>query len=417
MRARPGRWLDLGVYSCSAIAAVASAESALRPIRLWGRIALPVYGGAAAATLVLALWRHNPTIRTRTTILGSVLLGALVLPLTIEIWLRQTSGPHWAQAEVLVVEQGARAWIHGVNPYGHVYLADSLSTRQLADKHFPYLPGMLGFGVPRALWASPLADARIAFAIFTLVVVARALARSGWTPTRRLRVAQILLATPFGALALSTGGDDLPVLALLLCTTVALAQGRSTLAWSAILAASFIKASAWPVLIALIVTGQLSWPRRAGRVVLPTLVIAAAALLLLPGVLRDAVLYPLGLTGRSSAAMPTVGRYLLDSIGARGGAVAAHVVVPCAIALAGLAWVFVARAALPRTLPGALLAAALLMLLLIVFSGAARPGYFAYPVNLVCWAWIIQGGTEWRELTGQIRSGARPVARSGPACR
>jgi hypothetical protein len=45
-----------------------------------------------------------------------------------------------------------------------------LVARPIATKtHFPYLPGMLAFGVPRALdGRSPLADARVWFALVTL---------------------------------------------------------------------------------------------------------------------------------------------------------------------------------------------------------------------------------------------------------
>src|SRR5439155_11075931 len=124
-----------------------------------------------------------------------------------------------------------------------------LVARPIATKtHFPYLPGMIAFGLPRALdGRSPVADARVWFALATLAVAGIALLPRGSAlePNDRLRAFQVLAVLPTGALLMATGGDDLPVLALMLLTLVLADEGRPAGAGVALGVAAAMKPTAW----------------------------------------------------------------------------------------------------------------------------------------------------------------------------
>ena len=137
-------------------------------------------------------------------------------------------GDH-AQSEVIIVEEGADALFDGRDPYAEEYLDGPLSDRPLATQvHFPYMPFMLVFGIPRALAGHvPWADARVWFTIVALAVALPSLLRMH---TRALCPDPSLpgpVRPPHGSPAPRDGGVDIPVLALLLATAVLAERGET----------------------------------------------------------------------------------------------------------------------------------------------------------------------------------------------
>ena len=173
-----------------------------------GALLLGVVGGLLAATLLTFI--GEPRIRQAIAIETAKAEAA-------------NSGPIASEPEIVSrsVQKGVGLFA-GRDPYAATFLHGSLAARPLGTKtHFPYLPGMLPFGVPRALdGRSPLSDARLPFAAATLAAFGLAAARWPGRSTGRLRTAQVLLVLPTGALLMATGGDDLPVLGLMLASLV-----------------------------------------------------------------------------------------------------------------------------------------------------------------------------------------------------
>src|SRR5206468_8451091 len=133
----------------------------------------------AAAFLAI----RGATSRARIWLALLVLAGAALLPLGLEVgWRARTSPGQHVQAEAILTEEAAKALVHGRDPYAVTYLHGPLADRPLGTKtHFPYLPGMIVFGLPRALVGDrPIADARLWFGVATLAVggMAVAMARS-----------------------------------------------------------------------------------------------------------------------------------------------------------------------------------------------------------------------------------------------
>ncbi len=62
-----------------------------------------------------------------------------------------------------------------------------------------------------------------------------------------MRVAQVLIALPTGALFFSTGGDDMPILALMLLGVAALQRRQTNLAGVSLGLAAAMKLTAWPM--------------------------------------------------------------------------------------------------------------------------------------------------------------------------
>lgn len=347
----------------------------------------------------------------RSAVLGFLLCGAVLFPLIAELALRQQAGPHWAQSEVLVIEQAASAVVHGHSPYGRLFSADLLGVRSNSNSHFPYLPAMSLFGVPHALLPSPATDSRVIFTLISVGCVVRALAVSRWQSHHKIRIVQMLFAVPPGALATATGGDDMPVLALLLLGLVLRAEGRPGGGRIAILVASLTKATAWPVMLALcmmrpVTQSDAAWLRR--RLLASTAILALAAVAAPSKLLYDAVLFPLGLTAdRSPADMTTPGGLLVRAIA--GPALTAPArAIGLALLLAVLVlWLGMLWRRPPPDLPAALGAAAVLFLLLTFANPVGRPGYLAYPMNILCWRWTL-GSTD------RTRQAERPVKEALP---
>jgi hypothetical protein len=243
-------WRDAFLYGCSAVfAAVAALAMGIPLYRQWGQMAVGPY---AAATLLMALvaWRKQVARRSagaggadrspgrqaavnrrkaaRVVAFLIVLFGALLVPLTMEvIWASEGNAALHVQPEVVVVEQaGARA-ARGKDPYqvidrdGHILIHQSAEPTY--ELYYPYLPGMVIFGFSSVRKdEARLTDARFQFLLFTVLVGLFALSRIRPPTDARFRSVQILTVLPTAALPLATGGDDMPVVALMLLGLVAL---------------------------------------------------------------------------------------------------------------------------------------------------------------------------------------------------
>ena len=104
--------------------------------------------------------------------------------------------------------------------------------------------------------------------MFTVVVALFALSRLRPPTDARFRAFQVLTVLPTAALPLATGGDDMPVVALMLLGLVALQRRRPVLAGLALGAASSLKFTAWPlVVLAPVVVADRHRRRALGRYV------------------------------------------------------------------------------------------------------------------------------------------------------
>ena len=366
----------------------------------WAAFAWPTYAaGAAAALALMAVVSRLDTRRlaqARLLLALAVVAGAVVAPLAVEVQWRTEPGrappgslhPYGA-SEVVVTEGAAEALVHGRDPYSTHFASRELEGRSPSTaEHFPYLPAMTVFGLPRALIGSrPWTDGRIFFALGAALVAAFALARWRAPPQQRLRALQLLVVLPTGAHALVTGGDDVPVLALLLLSLVLLEQGRHEASAGALAVAALLKLTAWPLLLAFAATSRRGVRLAVGLVTLGVVPAAAAG----PGDFADDVLlFPTGLTALPSpAASATLGSTLV------GGAPlnATRVALTLALfGLAGLVSAAVLRALAAREAgpAGAAAAAGVILLGLIMLSPVARAGYLVYPIDLLAWAFLLR---------------------------
>jgi hypothetical protein len=390
------RWLlDALLYGLSAAFAAVAAGAADIPLqRTWGTTALWGYVGATAAAVAGALRfrRGGRDARPRAVLAVVVFATTAVLPLVIAAHLRAHGDPgDHAQSEVIIVEEGADALLDGRDPYAADYRDGPLSERPLATQvHFPYLPLMLVFGIPRAVaghvtWA----DARVWFAIASLAVAVSSLLRMQTSAAARVRVFQALFALPTGALLLATGGVDIPVLALLLATAV-LAERRNT--GSAAIVGGLALATKQTTLLVLPFIALAIANGSARRRSLATMAVVGTALTLpfalwdVHAFVEDAVLFPLGAGhGVSAAQTPTLGSLLLDLFPSHHGLITAVLV----LAILGVA-VLLLLSGRGSSMAQALTRAAGAFLVACALAPAARVGYLVYPTNLLVWAFAFR---------------------------
>jgi hypothetical protein len=386
------RWLiDALLYGLSAsFAAIAAGAAGIPLQRTWGRTALWGYLLATAAAAVASLRRRSEDRDQRHRALLAVAVFALtaVVPLVIAAHLRAKGDPgDRAQSEVIIVEEGADALFDGRDPYAEEYLDGPLSDRPLATRlHFPYMPFMLAFGIPRALVGHvPWADARVWFTIFSLSVALPSLFRMQGSPAARVLTFQVLFALPTGALLLATGGVDIPVLALLL-TTFVLAQRGGTV--SAGLVGGLALATKQTSLLVLPFVALAMSDGSARRRFLATAGLVGLGVTLpfaiwdVRAFVEDAVLFPLGAGhGGSAAQTPTLGSLLLDLFPTQRDLITALLVV---LVLGVVALLLVSGR---RSSPAQACArAAGAFLVACALAPAARVGYLVYPANLIVWA-------------------------------
>jgi hypothetical protein len=393
--------VDAVLYGVSALFAGLTAAAAAIPLqRSWGRAAVWPYGIAAVVAAVAA-WssarspedddaRHH---RRRTILVVVVFAATALAPMTVAA-VRRTDDPGaHAQSEVIIVEEAARATLHGHDPYTAEYRNGPLSDRPAATQvHFPYLPAMLVFGLPRAAdGLSPWSDARVWFTFAALVAAGVGLARMRTaTPAARLRTFQVLFALPTGALLLATGGVDIPVIAMLLATAV-LARSERPVA-AGVLGGLALAAKQTSILV--LPFFVLALPAGPSRRRFVAFAAGVAGALIVPFVLwdmrafvEDAILFPLNLgQGESAAATPTVGSLLLDLVPTHRTAVTVLLVA----VIVGVTGLLLIRRRRP-SMSQACARAAGAFLTAVALAPAARAGYLVYPINLIVWALAFRG--------------------------
>ncbi len=421
-------WRDALLYGAAAVFAAGTGFLVRIPLyRQWGQLAAGPYALACALMAVVAAMSTTgaaaPLPRTgictraskaaRVVAFLIVLFGATVVPLALEVvWRSQGNAALHVQPEVVVVEQaGARA-ASGDNPYRVIDRHGHVIVHQRAEPtyelYYPYLPGMVIFGLSSDAKGVPqLTDARIQFLAFTAVVGLVALSRLRPRTDARFRALQVLTVLPTAALPLATGGDDMPVVALMLAGLVALQRRRPVLAGLALGAASSFKFTAWPmVALALFVVRDRDDRRAVGRYLLGVVSICVPVVLPFaienPSAFVDNVIrFPLGLAGVSSPAASALPGHILVAL--LPGAHRAYVIVVAVTGGAILLWHL--RRSPPTDAAQLASLTGWVMTVAIVVAPATRVGYLLYPTNLFVWAWMLRRSDE----------PTRPETAPGPA--
>jgi hypothetical protein len=345
--------------------------------RVWGLIAAIGYAVGAVASLVVPE-------RWRARLAGAVFAVTGVLPLIV-LLVRRANGVPWSvQPEVPVVERSARLLLERGTPYADLA---TLGRPASFEDYTPYLPGMSVFGLPRALLGGgsltgALTDARVVFALTAaaLLLAGLAVLHQASPPVRAIQLVAVLPAT---TLTLATGGDDLPVIALLLLALACCQASRPVAAGVTGGLALTMKLTAAPVLV-VIALALLGAAGRRAAWVFGAVALGVAATVVLPVALvapdqlvEHVFRYPAGLTEvRSPAASPLPG-HLIAQLGPAGRATALALLATAALAIMG--WL-VRRP--PRDAAQAADRAAVALLVATLLLPATRFGYLLYPLAL-----------------------------------
>jgi Glycosyltransferase family 87 len=411
--ARVARWIpeagDTVLYGVSgAFALLVAGFSGIALYRQWAELALGPYLAAAVLSLVCAIyqarWRRSQAPSrgrraARISVFLVVLIGATVVPLALEVDWRSEGNPSaHVQPEVVVVEHAAHRAVHGKDPYQQVvrdgHEVVSTPGEPEYENFFPYGPLMSVFGLPSSTRGTiKLTDARIFFSLFTLAVTVAALALCRAPREPRIRALQLLTVLPTAALPLATGGDDMPVVAVLLLAMV-LAQRRKPLASGVALGiVAAMKFTAWPLAALALFAARDRQDRRR-----PGLMAAGMALVVVPAMLpflvnnatafvQNVILYPLGLSGvPSPAASPMPGHLLVNDFPQL------HKVLPLLLVVVGGAVLVPYLIRRPPTSAAAVCSlAGWVMTIAILLAPATRVGYLLYPINFFVWASVFRG--------------------------
>ena len=417
-------WPAAVLVACALFACAVAAISAGAPERLWGELAAASYG--LAALVALAGRRRGLPLAVAISV-----TGAALIPLA---WMAST---RMGQPEVSVVIRSAHLFLHQGTPYER---ASALATAHGPYAYNPYLPALAFFGLPHAWFGGGLlTDPRVWFGVVFLAAFGTALRLSG--VRRPWLWAVVVTASPVIAYPLSTGGDDLPVLALI-CLGLALlrpAAGladtgpadtgpedatpartgglttqRIILASLALGLASAMKATAWPALaVAVALVAACAGRRAVAWLVLVTLCVPLAVdgpvLFAQPSsVVSNTILFPLGLTKIQSPAATPLPGHLMAEAWSWGHYAAIGLLLLSGLAIA--AWLIVSpprdeRAAGWRLVVG--------VTLMFAFAPASRFGYVVSPLGLAAWLLLsslpsLAGGD------GRLLSVARAGAGAAP---
>lgn len=403
---------DFALFSGSAVFAVLTATSStLASHKAWGQLAMFGYAAAALITLVQLILIRESGQRTALNRLGSLPARAAVtaatwvatvaVPLVLFAQQRAAGRPDRAQEEVLVVEAAARRMIEFGSPYLERADIAVLPVAERLSAYTPYHPGMAVFGLPKAI-AGPgwITDARIWFAVVTIA----ALAAAGWLlATGRhslllggsrpalLRASQMATVLPLSALTLTTGGDDLPVLAL--CLLALVLSARANFGWAGLVVgiASGLKLFALPiavVLLALAITRgrQPATRYTLGAISVPTLSILPAAFVSASAVVENVLRFPMGRGLVTSPARSPLPGYLIAANVPGGRLVVLGMVGLLALALATR---LVTRP--PRSAAAAAMFCAAGLTAAICLLPATRFGYLLYPVVIAFTVPVLRG--------------------------
>ena len=284
------------------------------------------------------------------------------------------------------------------------------------DVYNPYLPLMSLFGLPSSTKAPRrLTDARVAFSLVTILVVVAALALCRGPTGPRVLTLQAMTVFPTAALPLATGGDDVPIAALLLLGLVLLQKRRPLVAGLVLGVAASMKITAWPLAFLAFLVATDGEGRRGRR---PSLFfIGGLAAVMLPSILPtyignpsafidNVVRFPLGLAGITSpASSPLLGHAIVSwfphihrlfTVGVAG--------------VGGLILLFVLVRHTPRTAADLSRLLGWVMAIAILVAPATRIGYLLYPVDFFVFAWLLRSEDLGSPFRPPGRGGASELA-------
>jgi hypothetical protein len=350
--------------------------------KLWGLSAACAYAIGALAVLI---WRRRGTIGVDLALVA-IVGGAILLPL---IWLIATGH---GEPEVGVVANSAHDLIKDGTPYNS---SKALSNTTNPNAYNPYLPLMAVFGVPQALLGDGLlTDPRVWFGLVFLVVFACSLRVAGARDS--VRWAMLMTASPVIAFELCVGGTDVPMVAFMCLGFAFLWRSRTDTPIAAGVAlgiASSMKATAWP---ALAVAFALLYVRDSKRAAWRFTAIALAVVVIIvgpfailkPGALvKNTVLFPLGLASvKSQADSPLLG-HALASTGVIG-----HTIVVIMLVGSGAAIAISLFVRPPLDVPAATIRLVVGLSAMFILAPSTRFGYFIYPAAMVLWLAVSKQG-------------------------
>jgi hypothetical protein len=381
---------DALLYGLSAIFALGLGVSSHQGAQWqWGYLATGPY--AVCALLAYGLHRLNfrRTTWLRVGLLALVMLGTVAIPLGLEARWRV------AQPEIGVIQRAGDNLSKDRNLYPtydrHGKLIDPILGIPSFESFFPYFPLMSVFGLPSAEThkTKGLTDPRIAMSLLTLLASGLALGLLRASSKKKIRVAQCLLALPTGALFLSTGGDDMPILALTLLGVVALQRRQNNFAGISLGLAAAMKLTAWPMAFgALLVArddkNRSAWLRVAAWIVAVVLVTVAPFAIRAPWAFMSNVFaFPLGLTSVTSPAASALPGHILYTLWAPAG----HILAPVTFLVGGYFMTKYLRRHWPLTLAQLLAILSVVFLTMMCVATATRIGYVIYPLNFALWSW------------------------------
>jgi hypothetical protein len=378
----------MAVYAAFCAYATAAAVVSGGRDRLWSIWAACGY---AAALAVIWLWRGR---RGLIAAAGVSVALAVLAPL---LWL---SVAYPLEDGMNVIDRAASLLVH----HGSPYLPASQVTGWLS--YNPYLPVMTLFGLPYAAGFGGLAgNSGVWIAIGTVIPLAAAfwiaISRGGGRTWRQDAVLAtgIAVASPVIGLNLAVITTDPPVLALILLALAlatrseAVISARATGALGAgiaVGAACDLKSTAWlavPVLAAMFAArdgARAAWRFTASAAVTAAVLIAALAPAALTSwsaanaLIRDSVLFPLGLTRYKTPAESLLPGHLLTALGTAGHVISVGLLLA---AVLGIAVSLVVRP--PRDVPAAARRLAIGLALMFLLGPQVRFGYFLYPLGLI----------------------------------
>jgi hypothetical protein len=388
--AMPGLRSDALLYGLSAVFALGLGLTSGQGAQWqWGYLAFGPYAVCALLAYGLDRLKLRRTSMLRVGLLALVLFGSVAVPLGLEARWRV------AQPEVGVILRAGDNLSKDRNLYPtydkHGKLYHQLQGLPAFESFFPYFPLMSVFGLPSAEThkTKGLTDPRIAMSLLTLLASGLALGLLRASTKKKIRVAQVLLALPTGALFLSTGGDDMPILALTLLGVAALQRRQNNFAGISLGLAAAMKLTAWPMafgalLVARDAKNRSAWKRVALWIVAIVGVTVTPFALRAPWAFMSNVFaYPLGLTSVASPAASALPGHILTTLWAPAG----HILAPVTFLIGGYFMAKYLRRHWPLTLAQMLAILSVVFLTMMCVSTATRIGYVIYPLNFALWSW------------------------------
>jgi len=355
----------------------------------WGYLAAGPYALCAFIAYAFYRLRLRRTSAIRIALLGLVLLGTVAIPLGLEARWRV------AQPEVGVIQRAGDNLSKDRNLYPsydkHGKLINPIVGLPAYQSFFPYFPLMGIFGLPSAEThkTKGLTDPRIAMSLLTLLASGLALGLLRTSRKKKIRVAQFLLALPTGALFLSTGGDDMPILALTLLGVAALQRRQNNFAGISLGLAAAMKLTAWPMAFGALLVARDSKNRSDWKRI-GLWVVAILAVTVTPFAVRapwafmsNVFAFPLGLTSVASPAASALPGHILTTLWAPAG----HILAPVTFLIGGYFMTKYLRRHRPLTLAQILAILSLVFLTMMCVASATRIGYLIYPLNFALWSW------------------------------